>query len=116
MRSGRLGGRPRLPTPTERREATLDALIPASLRALGAHLGTETEPNPHAWRCAVKILELRYGPAPTEPESVVLPNNPHAIEQLTWQQMRSSAASLITVTPNADAVVIEANGATVETP
>ena len=49
----------------------------------------------------------RCDPAPTEPESVVLPNNPDAIGQLTWQQMRSLAASLITGTPTSDAVVID---------
>ena len=60
----------------------------------------------------MKILELRYGPAPTEPESVVLPSDPDAIEHLSWQQLRSLAASLITVTPNGDSVTIERRGAT----
>src|SRR5215831_10804145 len=73
IRSGRLGGRPRLPTSTERREATLDALVPASLRALAAHLGSEAEPNPAAWRAALRVLELRYGPVPPDREGVVMP-------------------------------------------
>ena len=60
----------------------------------------------------MKILELRYGPAPMEPESVVLPSDPDCIEHLSWQQMRSLAASLITVTPNGDAVAIETRGTT----
>jgi hypothetical protein len=90
----------------------LDGLLPASLRALKAHLGDEQNPNPDAWKAAGKILELRYGPAPTEPESVVLPSDPDGIERLTWQQMRSLAASLITVTPNGDTVAIEASGTT----
>src|SRR5262245_16462145 len=112
VRSGKLGGRPRLPTATERREATLDALIPASLRALAAHLGTEAEPNPAAWRAALKVIEMRYGPAPTEPESVVIPFAADDIEGMTWKQLRALAASLLATEPAA----IAASNATVEMP
>jgi hypothetical protein len=102
VRSGKLGGRPRLPTPTEAREAALDRLVPGSLRALAAHLGTESEPNPDAWRAALKVLELRYGPPPPEPENVAIPSDPNDIASLSWQQMQLLAASLITVTADDD--------------
>jgi hypothetical protein len=52
------------------------------------------------------------GPCADESESIALPSNPDGIEHLTWQQMRSLAASLITVTPNGDSVAIEASGTT----
>jgi hypothetical protein len=106
VRSGKLGGRARLPTSTKRREATLDALIPASLRALGAHLGTEQNPNADAWRAALKVLEMRFGPAPAEADDVSLRVAADDATSLSWQQMRSLAASLLTVTPNNDAVEI----------
>src|SRR5262245_36343341 len=111
IRSGRLGGRPRLPTATERREATLDALIPASLRALAAHLGSEDERNPQAWRAAIKVIELRYGEAPTEPENVVLPFAADDIEGMTWRHLQALAASILVTEPAAIAV----SGTTVET-
>ena len=110
VRSGRLGGRPRLPTSTERREATLDALIPASLRCLGAHLGDEQNPNPDAWRAALKLLELRFGAAPTEAENVSLPVAADDVERMSWQQLQLLAASLITVTATDDDAVALTEG------
>ena len=66
------------------------------------------------WRAAVKILELRYSAAPVEPESLALPSNSDDIANLSWRQMRTLAASLITISPNDDAMALEA-GDTTET-
>jgi hypothetical protein len=56
--SGRLGGRPKLPTRAEARQAVLDELVGPALQSLKAHLGTG---NADAWRSALKILELQFG-------------------------------------------------------
>jgi hypothetical protein len=61
--SGRLGGRPRKPTPSEARAEALEALVPAAVKSLAAHLG---EGDPAAWRAALRVFELCYGrPAET---------------------------------------------------
>lgn len=91
----KLGGRPRLPTSTERREAALDALVPGSLRALAAHLGDAENPNPAAWRAALKVLELRFGPAAPEPEEVSLPISADDVTGMSWQQLQLLAARLV---------------------
>jgi len=78
---------------------------------LAAHLGTEAEPNPQAWRAAIKIIELRYGPVPAEPENVVLPFAADDVAGMTWKQLQALAASLLATDPAA----IAATGTLVET-
>lgn len=112
VRSRRLGGRPRLPTSTERREATLDALIPASLRALAAHLGDEEHPNPGAWRAALKVLELRFGPATPETEEIGLPLTADDVTEMSWQQLQLLAARLLAGNVANDSTAITAGGST----
>jgi hypothetical protein len=69
-----------------------------------------------AWRAALRVFERAFGRALEQTEELSAISDPDDIANLSWQQMRSLAASLITVTPSEYAVVIEANGATVETP
>src|SRR3954451_15602562 len=63
LASGRLGGRPRAPTQSEARSAALEALVPAAIKSLAAHLG---DGNAESWRAALRVFELSYGkPAET---------------------------------------------------
>jgi hypothetical protein len=53
------------------------------------------EANPLAWRTAVKILELRYGSAPAEPENETLLTSSADVARLTWREMQVVAARLL---------------------
>lgn len=77
--SGRLGGRPRKPTPSEARAEALEALVPAAVKSLAAHLG---DGDPAAWRAALRVFELCYGrPA----ETVAIDSTPG--EQVNVREM-----------------------------
>jgi hypothetical protein len=58
IRSGRLGGRPRKPTPSEARERALEELTPKALEVLRRELD---EGGPQAVRAAMKILDHAWG-------------------------------------------------------
>jgi hypothetical protein len=60
-RSGNLGGRPRKPTRDEAREKALDELTPRALAVLKVHLSEPDEPNPEAWRAALRVFEHAFG-------------------------------------------------------
>jgi hypothetical protein len=93
-RSGRLGGRPRKPTVDEARERALDELTPRALQVLKLHLGSEDEPNPGAWRAALRIFEHRFGPAPAS-NDIAMPTSEDEIAMLSWTEMTVLAARLV---------------------
>jgi hypothetical protein len=82
--------------------------VPASLHALAAHLGDENHPNPGAWRAALKVLELRFGPALPEAEEIDLPLNADDVTGMSWQQLQLLAARLVAGNAANDATAITA--------
>ena len=61
VRSGRLGGRPRKPTPGEARSDALVRLVPKAVRVLEEHLDSG---RPDAWRSALRVVEHSWGRPP----------------------------------------------------
>lgn len=55
-----------------------------------AHLGDEENPDPAAWRAAIKVLELRFGPAMPDTEEVTLPIN---ADQVTRHELATATAA-----------------------
>jgi hypothetical protein len=106
--SGRLGGRPRKPTVEEARQAALEELVPSAIKSLKAHLG---DGDPDAWRAALRVFEHAFGRAPEQIEEMPVISDPDDIANLSWQQMRVLAASLVGPADEENvAVVVEGNG------
>jgi hypothetical protein len=91
--SGRLGGRPRKPTPSEARAEALEALVPAAVKSLAAHLG---DGDPAAWRAALRVFELCYG-KPTEPAEIDV--DPLRVREMTSAERNALIARLLDNNP-----------------
>jgi hypothetical protein len=95
--SGNLGGRPRKPTQAEARSAALEALVPAAIRSLAAHLG---DGDASSWRAALRVFELSYGkPAETieiDPETL----DPFMVAQMTQAERGALMAQILEQHPH----------------
>jgi hypothetical protein len=111
-RSGRLGGRPRKPTQAEARAAALEELIPSAIRSLRNHLG---DGDPAAWRAALRVFELAFGPPPEPVEEPVLPTSADEISSLGWRQVQLLAARLLFETDGETPITASLASKTAET-
>lgn len=58
-------------------------------------LGDEENPKPAAWRAAIKVLQLRFGPAMPDTEELSLPINADDVTGMSWHQLQLLAARLV---------------------
>src|SRR5262249_12129083 len=92
-RCGRLGGRPRRPSREEAREGALEALVPSAVASLRGHLA---DGDPSAWRAALSVIELAYGPTPPPTtDDITLPHAAADARALGWRELQIVAARLL---------------------
>ncbi len=86
VRSGRLGGRPRNPTPGEARSDALERLVPKAIRVLEEHLDSG---RPDAWRSACRVLEHSWGRPPEHVTFAPPVQNAEDLDEMTTDELQA---------------------------